>query len=221
MGAKTWMLVYADASIPETLAARPDLDRARALDLAGRLFPAESLQPLPDGDLSRTSPRGRDICAGCYADVSVIAAEELAIDVPSKLPARFLDEARSRRVVLHAMHSVVDWFAYAIWQDGQLQRSLSLSPDRGVIEDLGERLAFETAYWAGHHPALDPDDEDPDEPYPLPFHPLELGDAALAELFGYVLEGPPERARFDPESVPLLSFRRARRQPWWAFWRTS
>jgi hypothetical protein len=35
------------------------------------------------------------------------------------------------------MHSVVDWFAYAVWIDGQLRRSLSLSPDSGIMEIVG------------------------------------------------------------------------------------
>lgn len=36
---------------------------------------------------------------------------------------------------LHAMHSVVDWFAFAVWgPDGKLRRALSVSPANGVIE---------------------------------------------------------------------------------------
>ncbi|WP_439145646.1 DUF6928 family protein [Streptomyces canus] len=33
------------------------------------------------------------------------------------------------------MHSVVGWFAFAAWGDGRLLRSLSLSPDSGIIEN--------------------------------------------------------------------------------------
>jgi hypothetical protein len=105
------------------------------------------------------------------------------------------------------MHSVVDWFAFAVWQDGHLKRSLSLSPDSGILEDIGPKLSFELPYWSGQHPAIDPDDQDEDEPpYPFPFHPLELGEAALLEFFGYQLEGSP--SAIDPESFPLASFKR-------------
>jgi len=90
--------------------------------------------------------------------------------------------------VFHAMHSAVDWFAMAKWSSGTLLRSLSLAPDNGIIEDLGTRLPFEAPYWAGRHPAVDPEDED-DGPCPFPFHPLELGEGALRSLFGYQLEG--------------------------------
>ncbi|MEU6287191.1 hypothetical protein [Streptomyces sp. NPDC046988] len=58
-----------------------------------------------------------------------------------------------RRLILHAMHSAVDWLAFAVWEDGRLDRSLSLSPDSGVTENIGEPLPFELPYWAGERPA--------------------------------------------------------------------
>ena len=42
---------------------------------------------------------------------------------------------------------------------------------------------------------------------PLPFHPLDLGgDAALHALFGFVVEGRPQPADIDAESVRLTGF---------------
>jgi hypothetical protein len=56
------------------------------------------------------------------------------------------------------MHSVVDWSGYAIWTgDGALWRSVSLSSDSGVIENLGTPLTFEAPYRAGEKP-VDVDD---------------------------------------------------------------
>jgi hypothetical protein len=49
-------------------------------------------------------------------------------------------------VYLRAMHSVVDWFAYAQSINGKFARSLSLSPDSGVLEDIGQRLPFEEPF---------------------------------------------------------------------------
>ncbi len=112
------------------------------------------------------------------------------------------------------MHSVVDWFAYAIWTNGKLVRSLSLSPDSGIIEDIGRRQPFEEPYWSGEHPAVDSDEE---EPYPFPFHPLELGEATLKDRFGYQLEGYIDASLLDPESIPLVRYKRCR-SPWWKFW---
>lgn len=74
------------------------------------------------------------------------------IDFPSQLPEHLVAASAGRRLVLHAMHSVVDWLAFAVWEDGGLVRSLSLSPDSGIIENIGEPLPFELPYWAGDRP---------------------------------------------------------------------
>jgi hypothetical protein len=96
------------------------------------------------------------------------------------------------------MHSVVDWFAFAKWMNGKLVRSLSLSPDDGILEDMGQRLAFEEPFWSGKNPVTN---DDGDDECPLPFHPLELGEAALREFLGYQLEGFKDSARLQPEST--------------------
>jgi hypothetical protein len=49
------------------------------------------------------------------------------------------------------------------------------------------------------HPATDPKKED--FVYPFVFHPLELGETALLELFGYQLEGTVDPSRLEPEDI--------------------
>lgn len=213
MGAKTWMLVYSASNAREALAAKPVLDRQATLTFLGKLFPNEKLEPLEDGTLAFTCPPNREICAGCFSGVSVVAAKEFGGDYPSKLPAAFIDAGKSGVIHLHAMHSVVDWFACAVWSRGTLQRSLSVAPDNGVLEDIGAKLPFEIPFWEGEHPATD---DDADE-YPLHFHPLDLGEAALAEFFGYQLEGEQTSAMIDPDSIPLMRFKRS--GAWWKFWK--
>ena len=209
MGAKTWMLVYATGSAREALSRGTPIDRDASAVLARRLFPGEKLEPLSDVDLSYTNPPDDEVFVGCFPGVSVVAAIDFAIDKPSQLPERFLDAAAGRSVYLHAMHSVVDWFAFAVWEQDRLRRSLSLSPDDGIHEDIGARLGFESPYWAGEHPVDDPDEEeDEDDKYPFAFHPLELAEAALSEFFGYQLEGALDSTLQRPETVPLLRFRR-------------
>ncbi|MDD2989546.1 MAG: hypothetical protein PHI64_11370 [Zoogloea sp.] len=215
MGAKTWMLVLADSSAREALAAKPSLDREATSKLAAALFPGERLEPIGDGNLSYTCPPGDELHIGCFPGVSVIAAKEFGIDYPSKLPQKFIAAAGKGVITLHAMHSVVDWFAYAIWVNGRLVRSLSLSPDDGIMEDLGQRLPFEEAYWSGEHPAVEADEEM--DAYPFPFHPLELGEEALKDRFGYQLEGFIDPSLLEPESIPLVRYKRSR-SPWWKFW---
>jgi hypothetical protein len=212
MGAKTWMLVYSEGIPREILRDTPVLDRDATTAFVERLFPSEKLVPLDDGDLSHTCPADDEIVAGCFPGLAVVAAKEFAVDYPSRLPTEFVDAFPDRSIYLHAMHSVVDWFAYAVWRNGQLQRSLSLSPDSGILEDIGARLAFEEAYWAGDYPATDPDEDDND--YPFVFHPLDLGEAALQSLFGYQLEGMID-TQFAPETIPLMRFKR--KKAWWRF----
>jgi hypothetical protein len=132
MGAKTWMLVLADAHAREAFAGIPQLDREATQKLAHALFPDEKLEPVGDGDLSYTCPLDNELHVGCFPGVSVVAAKEFGIDYPSKLPRRFIAAGGGGTVILHAMHSVVDWFAYAIWTNGRLRRSLSVSPDSGA-----------------------------------------------------------------------------------------
>ncbi|TQJ25489.1 hypothetical protein FBZ33_5842 [Micromonospora sp. A202] len=40
------------------------------------------------------------------------------------------------------MHSVVDWLSFAVWENGVLIRSLSLSPDGGIQENIGKPYDF-------------------------------------------------------------------------------
>jgi hypothetical protein len=225
MGAKTWMLVYCAGSAVDILKSEPELDRDASLALARKLFPAEHLEPLEDGNLAFTNPINDELLIGYFPGVTVIAAGEFGIDHPSKLPERYLEAAPNQTVYLHAMHSVVDWFAFAVWRGGRLERSLSLSPDSGILENIGQALAFEKPFWEGKHPATDPG-EDAEE-YPFAFHPLELGEAALLEFFGYQLEGIFDPSFLDPEAIPLCRFKRTRTttvkpfppvHPWWKFW---
>lgn len=214
MGAKTWMLVLADLNAREALAAKPSLDREATRRLADTLFPDVKLEAIGDGDLSFTCPPVDEVHIGCFPGVSVVAAKDFGIDYPSKLNQRFITSGGSGTITLHAMHSVVDWFAYAMWAKGKLVRSLSLSPDSGIMEDIGQRLPFEEPFWSGEHPAVDSEEVDA---YPFPFHPLELGEATLKDRFGYQLEGYIDASLLEPESIPLVRYKRSR-SPWWKFW---
>ena len=218
MGAKTWMLVYSSGNPATSFKGASEPNRAKTVELLQRLFPQEKLDPIADGDLTATCPDGNTIYSGYFSDVFIVAAKEFGIDYPSKLNPSFLNIDHGNTIHLHAMHSVSDWFAFAVWRDHKLERALSLSPDGGVLEDIGKMLPFEIPYWEGKHPAVPQKDlEDGEESYPLPFHPLELGEAALQEFFGYVLEGTPIANSVEAERVTLMGFRRTKK-PKWKFW---
>lgn len=207
MGSKTWMLVYSNGDPSHGLRASDGLNRSDSLEMAHALFPGSDLEPLADGSLSWTNPPQDEILIGCYGDVSVIAAREFAGDRPSTLDRRFIDAAAGQTVHLHAMHSGVNWLAFARWDAGRLTRSLSLSTDDGVIEDRGAKLAFETEFWNGSQPIFDPTDDLVTQ-LGFNFHPLSLGEAALRSFFGYQLEGFVDPSLLAPGGFPLLRFKR-------------
>jgi hypothetical protein len=206
MGAKDWMLMYADGDVRRILRRAPAIDREATRALVERLYPAHSVAAIGDGNLSENaSPGEAEVYAGCLPGLTVLCTDDAALDRPSLLDRRFLIEGKGRTVYLHAMHSVVDWFAYAVWNpDGELRRSLSLAPDSGITESRGYPLAFEAGYWAGDRPVRIDDDE---ELYPLPFQPLELAEDALRTLFGFNYEGVHRDDDPDLFNVVLAGFR--------------
>jgi hypothetical protein len=200
VGAKTSLLAVCDGDAREILRARPPLDRDAAKRFAEQLT-GHALESIEDGTLGEgTNPPDGVVYAASYPGLDLLCDASLARDRPSELPARYT-RASQRRVILHAMHSVVDWFAFGVWERGTLVRALSVSPDDGVIEDIGARLPFELPFWAGEHPV---DDEHDEDGYPLAFHPLELGEEALHAFFGFRLEGAP--TEIDPFDVSLAGF---------------
>jgi hypothetical protein len=189
MGAKDSILMYADSDVHPILQSEPSIDREATRQFVGRLYPGRAVSEIADGTLfDQADPPDLHLYAACFPGLTVICAADVALDHPSELAMSFHAEARGRTLYLHAMHSGVNWFAYAIWTgDGQLGRSLSLSPDSGVMENIGSPLPFEAPYWAGEK-ALEPEEEDEDA-YALPFDPLEMGEDALRTLIGFNYEG--------------------------------
>lgn len=212
MGAKTGLLVYADGEVPGVLRRAGVADFDRTVAMVRRFYPGRVVDAcgrtrLYDGVYP---PRGT-VYAASLDGVEVVGDRSVMIDAPSELPEHLVAASAGRRLVLHAMHSVVDWLAFAVWEDGRLVRSLSLSPESGIIENIGEPLPFELPYWAGERPAdIVPWPGEEEEPYALPFHPLELGEDALRALCGFVLEGRPEPGDIDADAVELYGFRVAR-----------
>ena len=216
MGAKTCLLIHTDVDAGALLRDRPQLDREAAARMLATLFPKERLHADGEVDLTHTYPADDEVLVACYPRLLIVIARDFGLDRPSELPRRFIEAAGSGDVMVHAMHSVVDWFAFAIWKQGQLHRSLSLSPDSGILENSGQPLPVEVPYWNGDRPLFD-DGEDEGEGYPFRFHPLELGEAVLHAFLGFHLEGHTSEDVVEPESILLLRYRREPR-PWWKFW---
>lgn len=193
MGARTGLLVYADGDMPELLRRVGAADLDRTVAMMRRLHPDREIERCGGSNLGDgVYPPEGTVCAASRPGVEVIGDQEVMLDAPSQLPEHLVAASTGRRLVLHAMHSVVDRLAFAVWEDGRLVRSLSLSPDSGIIENIGEPLPFELPYWAGDRPAdIVPWPGEEEEPYALPFHPLDLGEDALRTLCGFIQEGLP------------------------------
>ena len=221
MGAKTCLVAHAQGDARAILAGDPELQVAATASFVSSLFPGSGFAEPRRVDLSDTYVPDKSVVAGCFPGLRIAVSAEVAIDHPSKLPARFIAEHGT--TLLHAMHSAVDWLAFAVWKDGVLIRSVSVAPDSGVMEDIGEPLDFEKPYWEGRHPAVDPEEEDG---YPLPFHPLELGEEALRHFFGFQLEGFVDATLLEPDRIPMLYFddpgkassKTRGTKAWWKFW---
>jgi hypothetical protein len=214
MGAKDWMLLYADGQVRSLLKEPAPHNGEETRDFVARLYPDHRISNIGDGDLlNDANPPNHQVYASCRPGLTVICTRDAAIDRPSELDRRFVSQARGRTLYLHSMHSVVDWFSYAIWDgDGVLRRSLSLSPDAGIVENIGNPLEFETPYWNGMKP-VDGDsdgDSDDDSSYPLPFHPLEMAEDALRSLFGFNYEGYYYDDDPDLEAFTLAGFNLSR-----------
>ena len=205
MGAKTALLAFAEGDIRPVLAGASRSARAAAESLVRQVHPDYAVEAIGDGTLDATYPPDDVTYAVALSGADLVVDRRLVLDYPSALPAHLQRLGAGRRIIMHGMHSVVDWLAFAIWEDGTLVRSLSLSPDSGIMENIGDPLPFERPYWAGER-AVEPDPGWDEDPYPLPFHPLEMGEDALRALFGFVLEGFPETGDIDRRDIPVHGF---------------
>ncbi|WP_405061995.1 hypothetical protein OG474_10145 [Kribbella sp. NBC_01505] len=222
MGAKDWMLVYAEGNAADILRSQPTLDREATRAFVERLHPSAPLTPIDDASLgSESAPDEGTVYAGVFPGLTLILTESAAQYEPSELPQHYIDEARDRTLYLHAMHSTDAWFAYAIWEGGTLRRSLSLSPDDHILENLGEPLAFELPYWAGKRTADEEEDLDIAEftrfividgpledapPRPFDFNPLDLAEEALRTLFGFAYESEMPANAPDLDRIVLAGY---------------
>ncbi|SEE87956.1 MULTISPECIES: hypothetical protein [unclassified Streptomyces] len=150
-------------------------------------------------------PDSGTVCAAYLPEFEVICSRELAQSSPSHLTEMVCEWATGRHAYGVFMDSAEDWSAFAVWSGGELVRGVSLSPGSGVIEDLGDRLPFEAPFWEGGRPVRHTPG------YALPFHPIDLGNEALKEFFGFILEGRESVGCLDPEEIEIPAFRVATR----------
>lgn len=209
MGTKTGILAFAEDDLRGALHEGLSAEEGATRELVDRLFPDRVEERVADLNLAEAVwPPGDVVYAASFPGVDIVCSQEIVFQRPSDMSGLVARAGSGGQAYAHFMQSAVDWTAFALWDDGDLVRSLSVGPDTGVVENVGEALTFETPYWGGLHPVAYPEDNfSPEDPYPLPFHPPELGEAALKELFGFVIEGMPDARCVDPFEVTLSGFR--------------
>ncbi|MFJ4657996.1 DUF6928 family protein [Nocardia sp. NPDC088792] len=205
MGAKTSLLAFTDGEVTDMLKDGGHPDETRTDRLLELIHPSSNWNRRPDGTLADTFPRPPIVYASSRPGLDIVCDLAVSFTRPSTLPTHWIEASQGRRLVTHSMHSTADRLAFSVWTDGQLERSLSLGPDDGIYENIGTPMPFEAPYWAGEHP-VEVDDNYPLDSYPLPFHPLELGEHALRALFGFVLEAVPRPTDIDPTQIPMLGY---------------
>ncbi len=208
MGAKTALLAFSDGDIRPALRGATRAELAETQAMVQQVHPGYTVVPADDGTLwDDTYPPDDITYATVLAGAELFCDRRLVLDRPSHLPEHLVRLGAGRRIIMHGMHSVSDWLCFAVWENGALVRSLSLSPDGGIAENIGEPYAFEQPYWAGEHPVEPVPGWPTQGPYPLPFHPLDLGEVALRALFGFIIEGYPDPDDIDTDTVHLYGFR--------------
>ncbi|MFI5733145.1 DUF6928 family protein [Kribbella sp. NPDC051587] len=201
MGSRAAVIMFADQAPREVLQAEPVIDEGRSRRLAESLLGGAAEQVEALGlDLALWPERGL-VTAASASGVDIVCSREFARNRPSELTADVLRLSGGRDAYGVFLESSEDWTGFATWSGGTLTRSLSLGVATGVIEDIGERLAFEEAFWAGGHPVSHLPD------YPLPFHPIELGNEALKAFFGFVIEGSLRGTSVEPDEIEVSTFR--------------
>ncbi|HEY1628097.1 MAG TPA: hypothetical protein VGG16_30345 [Streptosporangiaceae bacterium] len=203
MGWKTAILLACDGNPALCLGAADGADPAATADLMARAYPGWTATPTEGEFLhDATFPPEGIAYAGSFPAADIICDQEFMLEHPSQLSPNLVALGEGRRLVLHTMHSVVDFFAFGVWEDGTLVRSLSMAlggPRPGIMENLGTPLPFEEPYWAGQHAIADG--------YPLPFYPADLAEpTATAALFGFTLGGLSRSSEIEADCIALAGF---------------
>ena len=85
MGAKDWMMFYADGDIRPILQAAPPVNRTATRALVERLHPQRRLLETEDGCLDVANPPDGQIYAGCFPGLTIVCTSAVALDRPSEL----------------------------------------------------------------------------------------------------------------------------------------
>jgi hypothetical protein len=191
VGSRTVIVAHGDADIQHVLRAAPVLDRPGTLELVGTVFPEMQLDEVGDALLlDSLDPPDGAVYAGCFPDLDLLCTRLLVGERPSETVKRYPRPHHRPNTYLLVLDSDTSWCAFGMLREGELVRSLSVTPER-VYENIGDPLPFELPFCEG--------EREPD--------PLALGEEALHAFFGFRLQGMDSVDDVDPEVIPLVGYR--------------
>ncbi|GIF40171.1 DUF6928 family protein [Actinoplanes xinjiangensis] len=89
------------------------------------LHPDSEVTPIGNGSVGDHSyPPDDTSYATVLPGAELFCDRRLVCDCPSRKPPRLLRVGAGRRIIMHGMHSVSDRLRFAVWNDGELVRSL-------------------------------------------------------------------------------------------------
>jgi hypothetical protein len=190
VAANSAIVVWTDSKPLDVLRAYPVLDKPATRELVERLFPGTDIEEIGDQLLADAlDPPAGVAYVGCFPGLDLVCGWSLMPDRPSQLDPATLGATERPHVYLYGVHADADWCTFGRWDDGQLVRALSVCPDPGIIEDVGEHESFEQPYWDAAE-----------------LRPVALGEAALSGYFGIVF-GDDKLDKTDPESIPVVGYK--------------
>lgn len=201
MGFKT-NLIALSTDVPRlAITAGDEGGRSAAEAVVAEIFPGRALTFSGTSNVYEASYPGDDsVGVSTFGDVVVLGGNW----VVEKGHDEVVAAARGRTVWEVSIHSVVDLCHIEVRApDGRIVRKLDRYTDMepGDVDagTRGDPLPFEAPYWAGEHPVSD--DEEEDAGYgpgdSTPFHPLDMGEAAMGWIFGFYGESAPPDAVQD------------------------
>jgi hypothetical protein len=137
---------------PGYLGTLPPHDSPAAHDLIERLGlgPYRSLG-LTDFD-SGVYPEPGRLVIGAYDGAAIVAERDLVVGTVTgetgTILARLLGLFPAAELLVLELHSVVNYFAYASYRQGRLQRAFAGSADDGVLVEMGQVQPEERDYFA-------------------------------------------------------------------------
>ena len=198
MGMKALLIAVSDGLPRHDLASQPigSVDASR--QVAESLLPGLVGDQLPDGELSECCYPNSGVYVGTFGGTWLMTSQHDSLT--SWAPTA---DDRRRNAYRVYMQSTVSLGGFSYWGADGTFREFYGTREKGLLENKGLPLPFERPFWAG--------DEDDRVAASfgydnMPFHPMDLGDAALREFFGFVGEGAPRPDDLDAEEIFLHGF---------------